>query len=126
LETATLFVSQHQANHELPIVTAFENSNEVGGVRATVRRLDGNGIDVERQTVPIRHGADGDAVLEVLREVSSPPKPSAQQRHNEILVGNIVDTAMDGIISINAKQEIVLFNRASEIIFGWRKDQIIG
>jgi two-component system cell cycle sensor histidine kinase/response regulator CckA len=38
----------------------------------------------------------------------------------------ILDTAMDGIISMDEQQNIILFNRAAESIFGWRVDQVIG
>lgn len=41
-------------------------------------------------------------------------------------VRTILDTAMDGIISMNARQEIILFNRAAEAIFGWNAEQIFG
>ena len=45
---------------------------------------------------------------------------------NEIQVRNILDTAMDGIISMNERQEIVLFNASAEQIFGWTAEQAIG
>ena len=45
---------------------------------------------------------------------------------DEIQVRNILDTAMDGIIAMNARQEIVLFNAAAEAIFGWSSNQVIG
>ncbi|MBS0201272.1 MAG: PAS domain S-box protein [Planctomycetes bacterium] len=38
----------------------------------------------------------------------------------------ILDTAMDGIISMDANQKIVLINRAAEEIFGFRSDQLLG
>lgn len=39
---------------------------------------------------------------------------------------SILDTAMDGIISLNSDQNIILFNRAAEIIFGWTAEQVMG
>lgn len=44
----------------------------------------------------------------------------------EIQVRNILDTAMDGIISMDADQKIVLFNTAAEAIFGWSVEQVLG
>lgn len=38
----------------------------------------------------------------------------------------IIDTAMDGIISMNESQNIVLFNEAAEKIFGWPADRVLG
>jgi two-component system cell cycle sensor histidine kinase/response regulator CckA len=45
---------------------------------------------------------------------------------SEIQVRNILDTAMDGIISMDAAQKIVLFNAAAEAIFGWSAEQVLG
>ena len=53
---------------------------------------------------------------------------SAEERllNSEILVRNILDTAMDGIISMDSHQNVILFNAAAEAIFGWRADQVLG
>ena len=45
---------------------------------------------------------------------------------SETLVRNILDTAMDGIISLDSQQNVILFNAAAEAIFGWRADQVLG
>lgn len=44
----------------------------------------------------------------------------------EIQLRNIIDTAMDGIVAIDERQRIILFNAAAESIFGWRADQALG
>ena len=38
----------------------------------------------------------------------------------------IVDSAMDAVLTVNDKQEIILFNRAAEQLFGLRQDQAVG
>lgn len=45
---------------------------------------------------------------------------------NEIQVRTILDTAMDGIISMNSRQEIILFNKSAEEIFGYQAEQVLG
>ena len=45
---------------------------------------------------------------------------------SEARLDAIVDSAMDGIITVDAAQRVVLFNRAAEQMFGVRRDEAIG
>jgi PAS domain S-box-containing protein len=45
---------------------------------------------------------------------------------NEARLGAIVESAMDGIITVDASQRVVLFNRAAEQMFGVRQEDAIG
>ncbi|MBL8192224.1 MAG: protein kinase [Blastocatellia bacterium] len=47
-------------------------------------------------------------------------------KDNEIQMTSIVDSAMDGIISVNREQNILVFNKAAEDIFGYRAEEVIG
>ena len=41
-------------------------------------------------------------------------------------LAGLLDSAMDAIITVDAKQRVVLYNRAAEKIFGWPSDAILG
>ncbi|HJS38693.1 MAG TPA: PAS domain S-box protein, partial [Burkholderiales bacterium] len=45
---------------------------------------------------------------------------------SEARLDAIVDSAMDGMITVDAAQKVVLFNRAAEQMFGVRRDEAIG
>ena len=45
---------------------------------------------------------------------------------NEVRWRAVLDTARDAIISINTRGQITIFNRAAELTFGYRADEVIG
>lgn len=47
-------------------------------------------------------------------------------RASEAQFSGIVDLAQDGIISFNQRQEIILFNRGAEHLFGYFAEEVIG
>jgi PAS domain S-box-containing protein len=49
-----------------------------------------------------------------------------QDHHLETRINSIVDTAVDGIIVINSEGIIEHFNPASEKLFGYRVEEVIG
>jgi PAS domain S-box-containing protein len=55
------------------------------------------------------------------RQASSVALESATAR-----VSDIVESAMDPVVTIDADHRIVLFNRAAEQVFGWPRDAVIG
>jgi two-component system sensor kinase len=44
----------------------------------------------------------------------------------EARLAAILDSAMDAVITVNERQEIVLFNRAAEQVFGARREDVLG
>ncbi len=50
----------------------------------------------------------------------------AEQQVTESRFANIVNIALDGIISVDDEQRIVLFNHGAEQIFGFRADEVVG
>lgn len=62
----------------------------------------------------------------VIQSEGPPPGHAQDRSRSEIQVRNILDTAMDGIISMNSRQEVILFNKAAEEIFGFRAEQVLG
>lgn len=51
---------------------------------------------------------------------------STQARANETRLKAMMDTAVDGIVTINAEGRIVSINSAAEQIFGWEPDALLG
>ncbi len=47
-------------------------------------------------------------------------------RNDETRLHTVVDTAVDGVILIDAQGQVLMFNPACEKLFGYRKDEVIG
>jgi len=47
-------------------------------------------------------------------------------RRDETRLHTVVDTAVDGVILIDAQGQVLMFNPACEKLFGYRKDEVIG
>jgi len=94
--------------------------------KAAVRRLDGALVPVETLPIPVPRADGSLAVLVVLRDISERIRAAERLVCSESQIRNILDTAMDGIISIDSQQKIVLFNAAAEAMFGWGVEQVLG
>src|SRR3954447_9916560 len=55
-----------------------------------------------------------------------PSKMSVEETHHGIQLRAVLDTAVDGIILIDAHGAILTFNPACERLFGYRPEEVIG
>ena len=71
-------------------------------------------------------------LLPLIPQVLALPSPTRSEQLNQDLqisqaqFAGIVDVASDAIVSINAAQQITLFNRTAERIFGYTADEVLG
>jgi PAS domain S-box-containing protein len=70
--------------------------------------------------------AEGKLYTVILRDVTM--RVQSEERHQRLAarLSGLLDSAMDGIITVDDAQRIVLYNRAAEKIFGWSSDEAIG
>lgn len=65
---------------------------------------------------------DGKLFTVILRDITE----RLQAREEHLRLAALLDSAMDGIITVNEAQSIVLYNQAAEKIFGWSSQQVLG
>ena len=76
-------------------------------------------LDPQTPTAPAR-------ILITDNDITERKQIEEALRQNEERLNGIIASAMDGVISINSEQRIVLFNRAAEKMFGVSETEILG
>jgi two-component system sensor kinase FixL len=91
------------------------------------RRKDGTLLDVSVSVSPIldRNGRVIGASA-IARDISARKEAERQLHGNEELLRSIVESAVDGIIVIDANGRIEAFNRAAETFFGYSTAEVMG
>jgi protein-histidine pros-kinase len=64
--------------------------------------------------------------LAVILDISDRRQAERAIRENQQRLAGLVDSAMDGIITIDSEQRIVLFNPAAEMMFGLSAAEVLG
>ena len=107
-------------------------------------RKDGSGIPVEYTTAPLRDDQNAiSGVVVAFRDVTERKKAeqalhqsendyreskadAAQVRDSAVRLQAILDTVVDGVITIDGRGNIATFNPAAERIFGYAADAVVG
>jgi PAS domain S-box-containing protein len=69
---------------------------------------------------------DGHLFTVILRDVTERVRAENEQARLAARLSGLLDSAMDGIITTDEQQRIVMYNRAAEKIFGWPQLQVMG
>lgn len=94
----------------------------------TVRRAkDGRLVDISLTVSPISD-ANGEIVgaATIARDISTQKQAELALRVSELRWRSIVESAVDGIVVIDARGRIEGFNPAAERLFGYREEEVVG
>jgi PAS domain S-box-containing protein len=69
---------------------------------------------------------EGKLFTVILRDVTERVSSEQEQARLAARLAGLLDSAMDAIITVDASQRIVMYNRAAEQIFGWPAMQVMG
>jgi PAS domain S-box-containing protein len=62
----------------------------------------------------------------ILRDVSERIRTAVLLERSEARLRGILDSAMDGIITVDENQRVIFYNDAAEAMFGWPREEAIG
>ena len=89
-------------------------------------RRDGSSFPVEYWSHPMMKDGRLDGAVATFFDISERLTMQAALRQGEVRIAGLVDAVNDGVITIDANDRIVLFNRAAERLFGVSAVEAIG
>jgi PAS domain S-box-containing protein len=105
---------------------AHAHGRELHVADQRLRRRDGTSFAVECWSHPVlENGVEHGAVVTFF-DVSERLRMQAALREGELRLAKLVDAVADGVITIGARDRILLFNRAAERVFGVPASEAIG
>jgi PAS domain S-box-containing protein len=116
--------------------THGEHLRRFGATGTSSRRMSGSsvvyGLRADGEEFPVDASIsqldtpEGKLFTVILRDVSERVDSEREQTRLAGRLSGLLDSAMDGIITIDEGQKIILYNRAAERIFGWSALQVMG
>lgn len=107
-----------------------------GDTGVTSRRMSGTAVVYGRRATGEEFPVDasisqvdapeGKLFTVILRDVTARVRAEQEQSRLARRLSGLLDSAMDGIVTVDEQQHIVLYNRAAEKIFGWSSGQVMG
>ncbi len=117
-----------RATVENPVAKVLEHGRIVALANHTLLiARDGTERPIDDSAAPIRT-ADGSllGVVLIFRDVTQMRIAERALRASEARKSAVVRTALDSIVTIDHEGKIVDFNPAAELMFGYRRDEVIG
>ncbi|MDB5998638.1 MAG: domain S-box protein, partial [Rhizobacter sp.] len=93
---------------------------------AVLRRADGTSFPVEYWSHPMFEGGQVQGAVATFFDISDRVQMQAALREGELRMAKLVDTVMDGVITIDAHDKVIFFNRAAHALFGVSSSKAIG
>ena len=116
--------------------THAEHVRRFGATGTSSRRMGGSkvvyGVRSNGEEFPVDASIsqldtpEGKYYTVILRDVTERLEAEREQARLAARLSGLLDSAMDGIITIDEAQKIILYNKAAERIFGWPALQVIG
>jgi PAS domain S-box-containing protein len=109
-----------------PVSSEMWNRTEIVEEERSLSKKDGTSVLASVSFIPVDQKWNNIKSFVVIRDITSRKKTEEALRESQARLSGIVSSAMDGIITINSDQNIILFNKAAEKLFGYSQEEILG
>jgi len=89
-------------------------------------------INFKRETLFVElnwsgfRSSDVSRTIAIIRDKSHEWKLEKAVKLNEQLKTNLVDSSLDALVTINGHGDVIDFSQSAEVLFGWKKKEIVG
>ena len=111
---------------ESRIYQAFRQRRELHVVDEVFWRRDGSCFPVEYWSHPMFQNGQVQGAVATFFDLTERVQMQAALREGELRMARLVDAVTDGVITIDAREAVVFFNRAAEAMFGVKAAEAIG
>jgi PAS domain S-box-containing protein len=107
------------------LVTGLKRDGEVTNLEAEFRLKDGSTLTGLMSAALITVAGE-QCILSMVRDISERRKAERIIQESQQQLAGIIGSAMDGIVTVDENQRIILFNRAAQLMFGCREEEALG
>ena len=111
---------------ESRIYQAFREQRELHVADEVFWRRDGSSFPVEYWSHPMFQNGQVQGAVATFFDITERVQMQAALREGELRMARLVDAVTDGVITIDARETVVFFNRAAEAMFGVTAAEAIG
>jgi PAS domain S-box-containing protein len=122
-----LLIPPDRIKEEAMILRRLHNGEPIKHFETIRRRKDGSSVEVSISITPVR-GANGkiQGAAKIIHDISERKTAEAAIREHEQRLRAIVQTAVDAIVTIDERGIIESANPATERLFGYRLEEMVG
>jgi PAS domain S-box-containing protein len=111
---------------ESSVYQAYRTRQSSHSVDEVLWRHNGTSFPVESWCHPVLHEGVVQGAVATFFDITERIEMQAALRRGELRMERLIDAVTDGVVTMDADQKIVLFNRAAEVMFGTSAAEAMG
>jgi hypothetical protein len=126
-KSITLLIPADRFSEEKSILARLRRGEQIDHYETVRKRKDGSLVEVSISVAPIRDSTDRVVgASKIVRDISERNRAAAALLKSERRLRAIVETAVDAIITIDERGTIESVNQATQRLFGYRAEEMLG